>query len=400
MIASSFALTAWVSDNLYHPSQANTYPASVNPGDRNVLIEVQLRNVYTKSYHNISAQLIPSPPFNGVATRASVTRIDPNGTANIYYKVDVDPSAVPGEYTLYEMLEYDYYDTITTTAYPGSTLGPSVHVSSKRTLTVNVDFDQKITIRDVHFEPNRVLPAQETTLYATVENTGSITLNNLDVAYQVLTDATTVNIAPETVTKKTVDVLLPGEKATVAFLMKAIDMAKVQSYGFGVSVGSQSGSVTTKTDGTVLDIIGKPDIRLAGVQVDKNTVYQNQPFSLSLQFENIGTGDAKSTRVNLADHDFTGVTVSYIGEIKVDDTGSAIFDLKDPVPGKKVVTADVAYEDKYGGTFTRSETVQYVIVQQPPDYMTPVIAVLVVIVAAVWLWRSRQKKKRIEKLVK
>jgi hypothetical protein len=209
-----------------------------------------------------------------------------------------------------------------------------------------------------------------------------------------------VNIAPLTVTKSTVESIQPGKTTTLTFLMKSIDTAIVQPYRIGVTAESESGSLTTKTDTTVLDIIGHPDIRLAGVQTDKDTIYQNKPFSLSVQFENIGTGDAKSTKVQILDGDLNGVTVSYVGEIQVDDTGSAIFDLHDSIAGKKEITALVTYEDAYGNSFTNKENLQYIITEVKPDYTIPLILVAVIVVGGVWYWRRREKRKKIEKLVK
>ncbi len=400
MFGAVFAASAWTADQMYHERDANTYPSMVNPGDRDVLVEVQLRNTYTRSYHNITGELIPSEPFTGVDTDAFVTRIDPNKTANIYYKVDVAEDALPGEYTLYHILDYEYYDLESTNTYTQYALGDIIHVTSKRTLTITIDYDQKVTIRDMHFEPERILPAEQSTLYVTVENTGSVTINNMDIAYEVQTDSANVNIAPLTVTKKSVDIILPGEEATVDFLMKSIDTATVQPYRVGVTVSSESGALTTREDTTVLDVIGHPDIKLAGVQTDKETIYQGMPFSLSIQFENVGTGNAKSTRVNLVDGGVEGITVSYVGEIEVDDTGSAIFDLHDKVPGKKVITAVVTYEDAYGDIFTTQEEVQYVITEMKADYTMLILLFVVIVVVGVWYWRRKEKRKKIEKLVK
>jgi hypothetical protein len=136
------------------------------------------------------------------------------------------------------------------------------------------------------------------------------------------------------------------------------------------------------------------------MEIDEDEIYEGDLFSLSLQLENIGTGDAKSVKAEIISNNVTGMKESYIGTIDVEDTGTAIFDLRDYNPGKRELTLKVTYEDEYGNPqddLTVSTT--YVIKEIPPDYSGYFIAVFVVIVIAYLIYRRWKKKKELEQLV-
>ena len=385
----------WVTDMLYHGAYPVTYPATLQPGDVGVWLDIEMTNYYTMDYYNISAWLEVAGPFEGVVTATEIANAKPMERVHAFYQLNVKDDAKPGEYVMRHHITY-YYDV-----YDKNGDKETIQVDRIRTVSANVYYSEKIEIKDVTIAPVEVVPGDDFKILVRLENTGSVTVNDIDVSYEISTDPTAINLMPLGMTVQRVASIKPGESVVVEFPLRALKTATVKAYKVGVGATYTSGSTTsTESDVVAVDVIGRPAMRLAGVQVDKDIIYTDQAFSLSVQLENIGTGDAKSVKVALRDGGMKGVLTSYIGTVEVDDTGSAIFDVLDSEAGSKKATALLAYEDSYGNLYTDSVEVEYFITQKATDYVTPVIAVVVLAAIGFWYWRGQSKKKRIAQLVK
>lgn len=405
LAATAGALNAWegvtsldmalMVDMLYHPAYPTTYPAQIQPGDQGVWLDVEMKNYYSLSYYNVTTELMVVEPFEGVVTTAAIDNVMPGETTHAFYQLNVDGAAKPGEYKMLHKLTY-YYDY-----YDSDGVKTVVKIERTKTVSVNVYYSERVEITGITVVPGDVLPGEPVKVTVTLANTGTVTVNDIDVSYTIDTDATAINLMPLGTGTKRVATIQPGEETSAEFELRALEGATVKPYKISVSAVYTSGSgTTTEADSSAINVIGKPKMRLAGVQVDKDTVYAGQTFSLSVQLENIGSGDAKSVKAELKDGAIDGVLTSYIGTVEVDDTGSAIFDVRDGVAGRKSITTLITFEDAYGNTYSEPMQAEYYITEKPMDYATPIIAIVVIAAVAFWYWRGQQKAKRIQQLVK
>ncbi len=385
----------WVVDKLYHTSYPTTYPAQIQPNDQGVWLDVEMVNFHTVNYYDISSRLEITGPFEGLVTEAEIANAKPNERVHAFYQLNILDNAKPGEYKLRHYLTY-YYDE-----YDNDGDKTVVKVEAIKTLSVNVYYSERIEIKEILVEPYNVLPGEDVELQILLANTGSVTVNDVDVNYSIATDATEINLLPITTTSRRVASIKPGEEITVSFPMQALKTSVVKPYKIEVDAQYTSGSTTnTESDEVAVEIRGEPEMRLAGVQVDKEVIYQGSPFSISIQLENVGTGDAKSVKTVLLDGGMEGVMTSYVGTVEVDDTGSAIFDVRDSEAGSKKITALITFEDAYGNDFTESVEVEYFITTVTADYTGFIALFVLVVVIGGWYWRKQQKKKKIQSLVK
>jgi len=385
----------WVADMLYYYSYPTTYPSQIQPGDQGVWVDVEMKNYYTMNYYNVTSELLVSGPFEGVVTKAEINNVKPGETAHAFYQLNIKDDAKPGEYKMRQRMTY-YYDY-----YDEEGVKTQVKVESTKTISINVYYSERIEIENMSVSPGSVLPGDGFEINTTVKNTGSVTVNDVDVSYAVETDSSTVNLMTLSTSTKRIASIKPGQSETVSFPLKAIDTATVQGYKLKVTATYTSGgSQHTESNEIAVNVIGKPIVRMAGVQTDKDTIYAGKPFSLSVQLENIGTGDAKSVKAAIEDSSVKGVLTSYIGTVEVDDTGSAIFNIRDSVEGGREAVLAVSYEDVYGNHYTTNMPLEYFIATPPANYSSVVVALVIAAVLLFLYWRSRKNKKRMEKLVK
>ncbi|MCD6414954.1 MAG: hypothetical protein J7L23_05005 [Candidatus Diapherotrites archaeon] len=392
---------------LSHPLDANTYPTVVRPGDTGVYVEIPITNYFSYSYENISTRLEVQTPFKGIKTQNFIRRIGPGERKSLFYKIDIDSNANPGEYLVNHYMNYSY------TEYDDDGDPHTYNITVKKVIAITVSYSEDIEITSVGFDPIEIKPGDETLLKVSVKNTGSIPVRDVEVSYSGFSETSTtvstagavsetkVNFVPLEATKKTISSIAPNETKTITFKMRSVKDTAVKAYQMPVTVSFDGG---TLTDNAVINVIGKPDMRLAGFQSDKETIKQGQLFSLSVQLENVGTGSAKSVKAEIlngnATANLTGITTSYIGTIDPDDTGTAIFSLEDTNPGKHSVEVKVSFEDEYGNTMSKDYQVEYIITKVPPDYSAVIIAVLIVLGIIYFVYRRYKRKKELEELVK
>ena len=347
-----------------------------------------MTNYYSMNYYDVSAELVVSGPFEGIVTTVEIENVKPREVAHAFYQLNVDNNAKPGEYKLHHKITY-YYDDYNSIDQEKTV----VKVERTRTVSVNVYYSERIEIAEVKM-PAEILPGDMMEAEVVLENTGSVTVNDVDVSYNISTDASTVNVMTVESSMKRIASIKPGERASVVFPMKIIETAMVKGYKMDVTATYVSGASTmTETDQVAINVIGQPKMRLAGVQADRDMIYADVQFSLSIQLENIGTGDAKSVKVELKDTALDGVLTSYVGTVDVDDTGSAIFDITDSMPGRKLGTALITYEDDYGNTLTNVIDVEYFVTQRAQDNSWIFVLVAVVAIGGFLFYRHQKRKK-------
>ena len=237
------------------------------------------------------------------------------------------------------------------------------------------------------------MPDSTITLHVDITNPGGAKITGVTAKLS----SSTSGIAVVSDSQLYIDEILPKEKTSLEYTIK-IDKS-VTSGVYALTLEFTSSEIS-QTQTISFEVRGKPKLQLAGVQTDKDVVYTGSPFSLSIQFENIGTGDAKSVKVVLDDNDIEGVLTSFVGTIEVDDTGTAIFDIIDKKPGRRIVKATVTYEDEYGNPAKKEVNIEYYVTSKPINIVGIIVVVAVLGGIGYYLYRKKQKEKRLKQLVK
>jgi hypothetical protein len=495
LISTAFGITVTLHSDIYHSPYPTTYPSVLEPGDENILVEIQMKNEWTQTFYRVSTTLEETGPFEVIDGTDYLERINPKQWASVFYKINVKENAFPGEYrVVHKLVYYDYNET---------------KIEASRTLRFRILTSHRLEFEKIEVIPEEVLAGQTATVEVDLKNTGNVVLDDIDVTFSGLTSDTLLNLEPVSPMNYRIRRINPQETGTATFKLRASNLATPGVYGatvtasyeghngtasvsdmfnlgiagepsldlieqkfthapipgktvtltltlenrggsnlYGikatlkpinseVAVMSDSslhidkfeagttqellydirldrdappGSYTAKlglsstafTDNqnVSFEVIGIPDLRSAGVQTDEETIYSGDPFSLSVQLENIGTGDAKSVVAVFEDSDVRGVLTSYVGTVEADDTGTAIFDITDNAAGDKEVDVILTYEDEYGNVYTKTLKANYVIKGKSVDIFTPLILLIIIGAIGYYLYRRQQKSKEIQKLVK
>ncbi|MBN3037189.1 MAG: hypothetical protein JW834_01960 [Candidatus Diapherotrites archaeon] len=332
-----------------------------NTGD---LLADDVRVVLTPSNAS-SIEIVPSEKRLG--------DILPGETADAEFRVKAAKYASAKDYT------------ISLVAYYGNN-------SLSQTFLATIAGSPALDVTSIEFPPT-VLPGELVPLRISLTNKGGAVL----MAIASTLSSATEGIAVVSDSSVFVDRLNPEESVEADYNVKLDKSVEVGVYSLTLSMNSED---VSQQQTISFEVRGVPKLQLAGVQSDKELIYAGTPFSLSVQLENIGTGNAKSVKATLKDGTAEGITTTYIGTIEIDDTGTALFDIKDNVAGKKVATALITFEDEYGKEFTNSVEVQYVIEAMPFNPL-PIILVLALGGAAAYLYyRKKKREEQIKKLVK
>lgn len=161
----------------------------------------------------------------------------------------------------------------------------------------------------------------------------------------------------------TIDELKPGEERYVEFRMIASRDVKESPYVIPLSVKyivEKSVEVQTQQNAIGVVVGGKPNLVISDVRTDPSRVEEDSAFTLSLQVENVGKGDAKSVKTYVDGH------VDFLGTIKMGDVGSGIFDLKAGKSGTQKFNVTITYTDSDGNEYMSNETISIMVHEKSP----------------------------------
>ncbi len=242
----------------------------------------------------------------------------------------------------------------------------------------------ELELRRVNITPERLYPDTEFTLTVAVENTGTEDATDTRVELEL----------PEDITGERsvyLGTLKRGEVGTASFALR--------SGGAGERTIliklTSSGWESQERIRLYVSEKKPPELEIAGLDTSPAELVPGGSFTLSLQLENIGEQDARAVRVELELPGWLrGVSTSYLGTIKQDDTATAIFDLElseTAPPGEHTLPARVYYLDE--SDRAREESMQLALSvsrekSSKPLYLLPAGAL---VLAALLLWRRRRR---------
>ncbi len=164
---------------------------------------------------------------------------------------------------------------------------------------------------------------------------------------------------------------------------------------YDVTVTLSSDQITRKTTIPVL-VKGIPKLSLSSVSYDVDRITANQPVLLSIQIENVGTGDARNIRMTVTG--LSGQGSQEIGTVEKDDTGTGVFDTKFTEPGNKKLKVLVQYDDEYGEAHSAEFTAEVYVNPAPADYSMIILLAVAIVFALLYFSRKQRRKKWLKKV--
>jgi LPXTG-motif cell wall-anchored protein len=360
----------------------------VKAGDKNVVVQVQVKNETPDEIKSAKVRLELSYPFT--ATRDGSDEFTAGDIATTggvgvnfvmaTFLVDVNNNALYGDYKIPVVVEarnFSYRDSIT------------LHVTGETLLNITDVLLNEGTLEYVQ-------PDQYFTLAVKVRNEGANGIDWLKV---------TLDTKNELITPTDSDLMrlftnVWSGKEIIAeyhlYVGKDV-IPQNQSMIITLEFKDEVGKVSTQPSTIGLNVVGNVRLDLAKKTTDPVRINTGNPFTLTLKIENTGTIDAKGVKLQI-ETDFVGDREAYLGKIKKEDYANAIFSLTAPSKGGDIpIRLHIIYE-KGGGTeeVIREFTIKvYEPTQSQTGSATYLIGavVIVVIVAAVVLILRRRKKK-------
>ncbi|GEM_PF-5480552 len=153
-----------------------------------------------------------------------------------------------------------------------------------------------------------------------------------------------------------VDRIGPGEKKSVEFEIAFSKDAEERPYSIDLTISG--GDFETITQKIGINLKGIPHLVISDLDEDVDVIYAGEPFKLSVQLENEGSGDARNVVAKIDDQ-----TV-FLGTIKSEDTSTASFRLIEG-SGTKEITITAEYADNQGNRYAQNFTVKIRVYPKP-----------------------------------
>lgn len=149
------------------------------------------------------------------------------------------------------------------------------------------------------------------------------------------------------------------------------------------------------TDTLNVFVVGEPNIAFSGVNLDPDIPVSNSLQTISVQFENIGSGDAYAVVAELIlDQEVTGITTEYLGTLERGDLTSAIFDIYMPTTNNFVGSVLVTYNDAHGVEHNVSQAIDVdVLTVESTSIVTYFIWLVIIVVVGYFVYNHYKKKK-------
>ncbi|MBN1923289.1 MAG: hypothetical protein JW791_00840 [Nanoarchaeota archaeon] len=220
-----------------------------------------------------------------------------------------------------------------------------------------------------------------------VTNQGNTDLNNLLVDL-ILPDG----FVPTPGSQFYINSLSVGESkllTTNVFIERGIEP---DSYQFTISKSAE-GYIDSDTLNVI--VTGTPVLSFSGVNLDPEIPVSGTAQTISVQFENIGSGKAYNVVAKLLlEQDVVGVTTEYLGTLDRDDLTSAIFDIQTPLTKSLKGAVTITYNDASGVSNSITQDLNFDVVQAESISVTTLLIVGAVIAVIAYLAYKRFYKKK------
>lgn len=351
----------------------------LTPG--NNTIKVNISNPNTRQINNVLIKLIGDYPF-------SVTDVE---------KHLVNLPALSSEILTWNVWVSDVPETI----YGMSLSREYMGLSKNSTINFRIHGKPDLTFEITN--GSMLKSGGNGNIVFNIRNTGLVSANNIKISLEAQDPISIKN--PEQYFLE----LKSNESMQVIFDYATSNDAKPGVYPLTLNMVYEE----SETHQLQLEIIGTPEIEIAGINSDPEKIYSSSEFTLSVQLENTGTGKAKSIKAVLTPENpgISGVTEYFVGSIDADDIDSAIFDLiAGPlIQGPQNINFNIEYEDLEGNTYNINNSLRvYVRLSEGTSFASLFVVLIVCVlgflfrkrIAPVYRWKVKPFIKNIEKMLK
>lgn len=340
-------------------------PNVVEPGYRGPL-EITVRNVGFLEGYRISAEVAPAAtvPVNLLGETKKYIEFydapcsDPlrcnylnaGDTAIFTYDISVDSDATSDGYTIPLTVSWR-------------------NLGLDKTASLNFGIEvigaPDLEISGTNTSPSVVYPDTEFSMPVTIENLGTDDAKSVELTITLPNGLTGTSSAQmQTIAKDKTAIATLQLKAEQGIALGMHELPAVLSYK------DSKGEAYTKSVPVELYIQdrGAATLTISKVATSPSKVHPNTDFTLTLTVENIGSQDAKSTKMELTlPTGVTGEGSAFLGTIGDGSTADASFDLKaekNAQPNTYPMSSKITYTDEQGRTETVQETFNLFILER------------------------------------
>lgn len=387
-------------------------PDPAGPGET-LELRWKIENLGSSKAENVRFEILPAYPFSlepGVSAVKNIgslgARQSGDNAVTLYYRLQVDPGALPGDEEI--KLRYSF-DAGTTWV----TVDPfDVRIASHTTT---------LSVGSITVTPERPKPGEQATIVMRLENNADGVLKDIKVKLNfisIVTSGATLQytelpFAPVgSSNEKAVTQISPGKSADVTFDIVVSGDASSQVYKVPLLLTySDKDGNEYSTDGTTtfvgLVVDAEPEYELALKDTDVYIAGSTGEIVLSLS--NIGSSEIKYLSMELLDGEFYDVISppgTYLGNLESDDFETAEFTIhvdskaEDAVP----LLVKLTYKDSYNQPFVKTGAVSLPIYSKSdakrfgliPAGRSPFTTLAIIAVLAgggYWYFRRRRRRK-------
>lgn len=369
-----FASLAFATPEKLNITRQVTIPSNPTAGDVDVLLQIDLHNDDIWVFKDLGIVAEFQPPLYGTLTAANIPLINPQETFTVTFRFNISANAEPGTYAVSLKTNYTEQDT-------GAKAGDIKKV------TVPISNSQELEFGNITVESKPYI-GEYFQIAAYVQNKGALQASKITA-----TAASNTSVISWLPGIQDAGSIPPGTAGKILFkgLVSAHAAPGAYAATFNLTYSNKSTSNTF-----VLDVYGKPKLRLAGITSDADLVV-GRKVSFSIQLENAGTDDAKSVKASLLDG-FKGTLDSYPGAIDRDDSASAIFDVIPQKPGTNVLNMKVEWEGKDGMKYSETIPVSLFVYDAPLGLEPIILLILIVGGAGYYLFRKKKLKQLLKRV--
>lgn len=255
----------------------------------------------------------------------------------------------------------------------------------------------QVAVSSFTLQPQTVVPGEETNIGITLENVGTVDVENVIVTL----DLSNVPFVPvDSSNEKIIDKIDDGREERVTFRVKTLSTAEPSTYKVPVVVSYAGAS---KTSLISIEVTAKAHLDLL---LEKSELVKvNDHGKVTLKFINDGLAQVKNLKVTLKEsplYQITSPGTLFIGEVDVGDFETEDFIII-PLSEDPILAVELEYRDAANNLFKESKLIKIPVYSEEEakqlglvkgnSSMVVIIVVAIVLLAATILYRRRKKKK-------
>jgi hypothetical protein len=312
--------------------------------------------------------------------------IEPKKTTRVTFSLGTGKKTLPGTYPLTVNITYkDEFGNI---------------FNEQKTLAVTIEKMKNAVIDITDVKTERLVPGDRFELSLRLKNMGSGEIQWIKVGINPLVNSIPILTPNNDDLEKLYNDFQADSEIVVTFDLSVNEDLDSGNYPVTLILAylDELGILANETHIIGLEIRGVPRIVIQGVDSDPKIPFKGGEVTLSVNLENIGTGNAKIVKVGFSST--LGTFMSYVGGIKKGDSNVAVFNtvISETENEKCEIKILVEYEDEIGNKKMLED--KYIItLKERKTYGGALIGVFALAIIGIigWWYKKRRDLKKIMK---